>query len=584
MSSTDSSNAQVLPPAPDPEPSAPDTGDGQPPGQRIGRERRRFALALLLSLVIHALALNLTFSGEGLGLPGFGFPWRDRRIEAPELQVVLVPARATDAERASTSGEAPAQEALIEQPVAGGPAPKPIAAPAPPVGEAAVAFLPAARIAAEAESKPGAVVPAETAKAPSRADGRDHDAPARAPEPAVVDEAPADRPASVASAVPSEPAPVTVVPPIAESPETAAPAFRDTGDVAPETARLAEAKPEAKRQEETARREEAARMEAARLQAEREEAARAAAARREAQRQEEAARREQAARIEAARLAAEREQAARQEAERQEAARLAAAQLEAQRRQEAARREEEARQEAARLALAQREAQRQEAVRQEEAARKEVARLEAERQEAARLALAQREAQRLEAARQEESARKEAARLDAERQQAERLRAGREEAERREALLRAIGRQLDEEAARREEAAHAARQSPSLPLSLSTARRVRLWGRSDPNVELIRYAEAWARKIHLNTPVETARELAKRPHTHPMVTVAIRNDGSVESVTFVLSSGVAEIDDAIRRIVQSYAPYQAFPPALARDFDVIEIRRTWHFDVAVRLY
>jgi hypothetical protein len=31
-------------------------------------------------------------------------------------------------------------------------------------------------------------------------------------------------------------------------------------------------------------------------------------------------------------------------------------------------------------------------------------------------------------------------------------------------------------------------------------------------------------------------------------------------------------------------PYQAFSPELAREFDVIEIRRTWYFDVAVRLH
>jgi TonB family protein len=109
-------------------------------------------------------------------------------------------------------------------------------------------------------------------------------------------------------------------------------------------------------------------------------------------------------------------------------------------------------------------------------------------------------------------------------------------------------------------------------------------GRSDPNVELVRYAEAWARKIEFNTPVDTVREIAKRPHTHPMVTVAVRSDGSVESVTFVASSGVAEVDEAIRRIVHGHANYPAFPPELAREFDVIEIRRTWHFDVAVRLY
>ena len=196
--------------------------------------------------------------------------------------------------------------------------------------------------------------------------------------------------------------------------------------------------------------------------------------------------------------------------------------------------------------------------------------MEAERQEAMRQAAAKQEAQRQEAARQE------AARVQAEQ----------EEDARREARRRAMGRELEEAAARRQAqaAANAARPPSTLPLSLSTARRVRLWGRSDPNGELVQYAEAWARKIQFNTPVDTVREVANRPHTHPMVTVAIRSDGSVESVTFVLSSGVAEVDEAIRRIVQSHAPYQAFPPGLVREFDVVEVRRTWHFDMAIRLY
>ena len=93
----------------------------------------------------------------------------------------------------------------------------------------------------------------------------------------------------------------------------------------------------------------------------------------------------------------------------------------------------------------------------------------------------------------------------------------------------------------------------------------------------------WSQKIQVNTAVETVRELTQQPHTPPMVTVAMRSDGSVELVTFVVSSGVAQIDEAIRLIVESHKPYPAFPPALARDFDVVEIRRTWHFDSAVRL-
>ena len=117
----------------------------------------------------------------------------------------------------------------------------------------------------------------------------------------------------------------------------------------------------------------------------------------------------------------------------------------------------------------------------------------------------------------------------------------------------------------------------------SGARRYRLLGRSDPNAELVLYAEVWARKIELNMTLDMVREAVKQPHADPLVTVAVRSDGSVESVTFVQSSGVAAIDDAIRRIVRSQTPYPAFPPALARDWDVVEIRRTWHFDVAIRL-
>jgi outer membrane biosynthesis protein TonB len=152
-------------------------------------------------------------------------------------------------------------------------------------------------------------------------------------------------------------------------------------------------------------------------------------------------------------------------------------------------------------------------------------------------------------------------------------------------VRRAIGRQLDEEAAQRQAAAARPPGPPDTrPSSWSSARRGRLLGRTDANAELVLYAEAFARKIQLNMPVDLVRDLAKRPHTHPVVTVALRSDGSVESVSFVVSSGVPDIDEAVRRIVLSQVPYPAFPPALASVYDVVEIRRTWYFDTAVRLY
>ncbi len=173
---------------------------------------------------------------------------------------------------------------------------------------------------------------------------------------------------------------------------------------------------------------------------------------------------------------------------------------------------------------------------------------------------------------------------EADREQAVRAQAKKDAEAHREAVLRAIGRQLDAEAAQRAAAAAASRQTDKPSYAWSTARRARLWGRADPNAELVRYAEALERRIAFNTPFDTVRDVVRHPHADPLVTMAIRRDGSVESITFERSSGSPEIDDAIRRIVQANEHYPPFPPALARDYDVIEVRRTWYFDGAVRLY
>jgi hypothetical protein len=606
--------------------------------ERMSSERWRMGSSLLISLLIHGLLLSLTFGDQVLGLPGLGFPWQERRVQVPEFRLVLVPARITNAVPAVNSVAGPAQQASIEPPVAGGSAPTPPASPAPLRGRA-LEIVPAAKPKAEVRPARNAVAPATPAKASTRSRESRHAVPAKIPKTAAIDVAPPSSPKQVVPRTPTGPDVITAGP-NAWSPETVMPAHPDPGDLAREridqevrerasafakqadqleAARVESAKREADL------REEAARVDAARLEAKREEAARLAAARLEAERQE-AARQEVAARIEAARraaaqLEAERLLATRQEAARVEAAR--AAQLEAER-QEVVRQQAAARIEAARRAAAQLEAERQLAARQETprvaAPTTPLARVEAApttpparveqapttpparletaattpphaqlqepaRQERPRAEAARPEAERQEPARQEparqEPARQEPARQAPAPQEVARGEAEKEEDARREERRRAIGRQLDEEARKREAAANDARQ---LPLSLSTARRVRLWGRSDPNVELVQYAEAWARKIQFNTPVATVRELAKQPHRHPMVTVAIRSDGSVESVTFVASSGVAEVDDAIRRIVKSHEHYQAFPPALARDYDVIEIRRTWHFNDAVWMY
>lgn len=97
-------------------------------------------------------------------------------------------------------------------------------------------------------------------------------------------------------------------------------------------------------------------------------------------------------------------------------------------------------------------------------------------------------------------------------------------------------------------------------------------------------AEGWRQKIEQNAPMDVLQAAAKSgPYENPVVTVALRRDGSLESVVIDRSSGVAAIDNAVRRIVLMLSPFAPFPSDLAVDYDVIEIRRVWTFDVALRL-
>ena len=139
--------AQTPPSDPTPERSARATGRWQRLSRRMSGERRRMTFALLLSLLIHTLLFSMAFGDQEHGLPGFAFPWRDRRTEVPDLRIVLVPA------------------------------PTPPASPAPPPPPPTVVNVPAAKPPAQAKPKRSAVAPAAPAKAPPRADGPDHTAP-----------------------------------------------------------------------------------------------------------------------------------------------------------------------------------------------------------------------------------------------------------------------------------------------------------------------------------------------------------------------------------------------------------------------
>ena len=97
------------------------------------------------------------------------------------------------------------------------------------------------------------------------------------------------------------------------------------------------------------------------------------------------------------------------------------------------------------------------------------------------------------------------------------------------------------------------------------------------------YVEDWRQKIerigNLNYP-----DAAKgRLYGSLVLTVIIKANGDLDRVEVNRSSGKALLDDAARRIVQMAAPYAAFPEAIRRDTDVLEITRTWTFTNADQL-
>jgi len=93
-----------------------------------------------------------------------------------------------------------------------------------------------------------------------------------------------------------------------------------------------------------------------------------------------------------------------------------------------------------------------------------------------------------------------------------------------------------------------------------------------------RYVEDWRMKVegigNRNYPV-AARE--QKLYGSLLITVGIRADGTLESVTVDKPSGKKVLDLAATRIVEMAAPYAPFPADIRRDTDILYITRTWTF-------
>ncbi len=97
--------------------------------------------------------------------------------------------------------------------------------------------------------------------------------------------------------------------------------------------------------------------------------------------------------------------------------------------------------------------------------------------------------------------------------------------------------------------------------------------------EFAAYMSAWVAKVervgNLNYPVELRQ---KKLHGDLVLSVGIHQNGSIESIEVKRSSGIREIDDAARNIVQLAGPYAPLPDDIAKQVDILQIVRTWRFE------
>lgn len=121
---------------------------------------------------------------------------------------------------------------------------------------------------------------------------------------------------------------------------------------------------------------------------------------------------------------------------------------------------------------------------------------------------------------------------------------------------------------------------PQQPPGARDPRRV-LAGRVIRDVPLKMYVESWRQKIERNGHMIYSS--ARGSQVQLLVVVAIRNDGSVEDVSIARSSGRPDLDNAVRSLVRLNARYSPFPPNIAAQYDVIEIRRVWVFGDSLKV-
>ena len=96
-------------------------------------------------------------------------------------------------------------------------------------------------------------------------------------------------------------------------------------------------------------------------------------------------------------------------------------------------------------------------------------------------------------------------------------------------------------------------------------------------VSYARYVDAWATKIERIGTERYPQAARGRLYDSMIITVEVDRHGNVVDVILNRKSRHEILNRAVREIVLAGAPYERFPPEMAREGDILQIVRTWNF-------
>jgi periplasmic protein TonB len=117
------------------------------------------------------------------------------------------------------------------------------------------------------------------------------------------------------------------------------------------------------------------------------------------------------------------------------------------------------------------------------------------------------------------------------------------------------------------------------PAELRGPKRDELWTTPDTKAaELAPYLDAWRHKVeHIGTIHFPAAARAAGPKSNPVIEVGILADGSLDKAEIRRTSGSDELDNAALQTLKLAAPFDPFPPDLARQHRVLRFVYEWQW-------